>query len=237
MRCLIFICLFSSLAFAQENPPEASPAPPPSAPQAAPPVPQAAPVVQPAGFYYYCDRAKAYYPTVSTCAEGWIAIPIGSPPPVIERQWPDSVGLETEETVRTRPTAVSLELFGRALLYSLNIDHAISSHFAIGAGISYWKESDWWRDYNASITVVPVYANYYFTEKPRRGFLTAGANWISVTSSGRNDNTFENSGVAGVLGGGYEYHDATGFLLRLGGYLIIGRSVDANPAVSLGYAF
>ena len=29
----------------------------------------------PQGYWYYCASAKAYYPTVPTCPEGWIKVP------------------------------------------------------------------------------------------------------------------------------------------------------------------
>ena len=47
----------------------------PQAPAAAPPPPQPQ-------NWYYCESAKAYYPYVPSCAEGWRAVPAtpGSPP-------------------------------------------------------------------------------------------------------------------------------------------------------------
>lgn len=47
-----------------------------------PPAPQApaAPVAQSNATWYYCDSARAYYPYVATCREGWKAVP-ASPPP------------------------------------------------------------------------------------------------------------------------------------------------------------
>ncbi len=54
--------------------------PPPPAP-AAPPAPQAgvAPGGAPSGTWYYCESAKAYYPYVSECNEGWRAVPATPP--------------------------------------------------------------------------------------------------------------------------------------------------------------
>ncbi len=65
---------------------EAPAAPPsPQAPAAAP-APQAAPPasapVQPSGgTWYYCDSARAYYPYVSECKEGWRPVPATPPQP------------------------------------------------------------------------------------------------------------------------------------------------------------
>ena len=51
---------------------------PPLDPSVAPP-PQAAVAPAPAGNWYYCDSAKAYYPNVSQCAEGWRTVPATPP--------------------------------------------------------------------------------------------------------------------------------------------------------------
>jgi len=207
---------------------------------ALPPTVATVPVVtqsQPAGFYYYCEREKTYYPTITHCAEGWIAIPVGAPPPVAEHHWQTPTQPATEDDVRSRPNVVSIELFGRALVYSLNYDRAVSEQLTLGLGVTSWHVSNRWQDYSSTVTVVPFYGNYYFTQNAGRGFISAGFDLISSSDSGDHNGTFTNSGVAGVFGGGYEYRDKAGFLIRLGGFLIIGRSVDISPSLSLGYAF
>jgi len=52
---------------------EAPPAPAAQAPQPPGSAPQA-------GVWYYCDSAKAYYPYVSACKEGWRQVPAVPPP-------------------------------------------------------------------------------------------------------------------------------------------------------------
>src|SRR4030095_14887500 len=44
--------------------------PPPTTPPPAPPAPPAA-----AAYWYYCPSAKAYYPSVPSCAEEWVKVP------------------------------------------------------------------------------------------------------------------------------------------------------------------
>jgi hypothetical protein len=62
------------------SPPPANtyaPPPPPPGPQAATP---AGPTAQPAaGTWYYCDSAKAYYPYVTECRDGWRSVPANPP--------------------------------------------------------------------------------------------------------------------------------------------------------------
>lgn len=188
-------------------------------------------------YTFYCEKTNAYYPTVTICAEGWIAIPMGQP--VAARPWVGAVPFypNSVEAVEERPNVLSIELLGRALVYSLDYDRAISSHVTLGLGISSWQASAWWNNYTATVTVVPVYLNFYFSESPSRGYLTGGADWISVTQSGNNSNVFNNNGVAAVFGGGYESRSNEGFIFRASIYVIAGQSISVQPALSLGYAF
>lgn len=52
-----------------ERPAAAPPPPPPPAP----------PAPAPTSSWYYCASAKAYYPTVPTCAEPWVKVPPRAP--------------------------------------------------------------------------------------------------------------------------------------------------------------
>jgi hypothetical protein len=226
-------------ALAAETEPTPQPAPPPALglppghPQPLPP----GPGENPTTFFYYCDKTKAYFPHVNHCPEGWIAVPVSSEAAPLD--WSDLTPAElaTEETVKSQPNSLNVELVGRALVYSLNFDRAISPHCTIGVGISSWRETNWWQDYHATVTVVPAYVDYFFSQQPRRAFVSAGADWIHVSRAGYSDNTFTNTGFAAVIGGGYELRDVSGFLLRLGGYVIVGRSVVISPSVAIGFAF
>jgi hypothetical protein len=57
---------------------ERPPVPEAQSPQSVPPQASAAPAPEP-GTWYYCDSAKAYYPYVSACKEGWRAVPAAPP--------------------------------------------------------------------------------------------------------------------------------------------------------------
>jgi hypothetical protein len=50
-----------------------------AAPAPAPQPPAAAPQAAAPGTWYYCDSAKAYYPYVSECKEGWRSVPATPP--------------------------------------------------------------------------------------------------------------------------------------------------------------
>ena len=195
----------------------------------------------PSGFYYYCQKSAAYYPAVSTCEEGWIAMPVTAPPPIPEHGfwgWREPLTHEQSlELLQSRPEVISLEVMGKALDYSFDLTHALSDRWAIGVGVSSWRQSYTWTDEMATVTVVPVYGNYYFDDSLDRGFVTVGADLIQVSKKGDPNDPFETNGVAGVIGGGLESRQKDGFVVRLGLYAIVGGSVVTSPGLSIGYSF
>ncbi len=133
-----------------------------------------------------------------------------------------------------RRNAMSLELLGRGLLYSFNYDYLLKDNLAVGAGISNYSFSS--GASSASAWIIPVYANYYLTGGKHRWFGSAGANLIFANSKGFSDDSrVSGSGVAGVIGGGYEFRAASGFLFRAAPYVFVGKSSGAWLGVSFGY--
>lgn len=135
----------------------------------------------------------------------------------------------------SRPHAVSVELLGRGLLYSINYDYLINDDIALGAGFSHQSYSAGNSD--ATVMIVPVYANYYFTPGNHRWFATAGANVVHASGRVDSEEKVSGSGIGGVLGGGYEYRGDSGFLFRAAPYLMVGKTAGVWAGVSLGYAF
>lgn len=133
------------------------------------------------------------------------------------------------------PNAVSLEILGRGGLYSLNYDRMLTDDFALGAGFSSYSVSS--GNSNAKALIFPIYGNYYFTGGPHRWFATAGANVISASGNLDGDAQISGSGVAGTLGGGYEYRGDSGFLFRAAPYVFVGNASGLWLGLSLGYAF
>lgn len=141
----------------------------------------------------------------------------------------DSVSRSNEP----RRHAVSLELLGRGLLYSLNYDYLITDDVAVGAGVSTYSISS--GSASASAWLFPIYANYYFTQGPHRWFASGGANLIFASGSVGGDEKVSGSGVAGVLGGGYEYRGDSGFLFRAAPYVFVGKVSGGWLGLSLGF--
>jgi hypothetical protein len=132
-----------------------------------------------------------------------------------------------------RRNAMSLELLGRGFLYSFDYDYMVNNDLAVGAGVSHYSISS--GDSNASALIIPIYANYYFTSGKGRFFATGGANLMFASGNIGDDSKVGGSGVAGVIGGGYEYRADNGFLFRAAPYVFVGKASGAWLGLSLGY--
>ncbi len=156
------------------------------------------------------------------------------PAPTFAAYWEDP----RERTVAMdRPNAVTLELGGRALVYSFDYDRSINDHIGIGAGISYWNAWSHHHGYRANSLVIPMYMNYYFQPSAFRGFLSGGADLVSVSNVINSADTFESGGVAGTLGGGFEYRGVDGFLFRAAMFAIAGKSFQVTIGFNVGVSF
>jgi hypothetical protein len=140
---------------------------------------------------------------------------------------------DQETSPELRRNAMSLELLGRGLLYSFNYDYLLKDNLALGAGASHYSISS--GDASAGAWIIPVYANYYLTGGNHRWFATGGANLI-FASGNVGDDKVSGSGVAGVLGAGYEYRGDNGFLFRAAPYVFVGKASGGWLGISLGYA-
>src|SRR5262245_12711951 len=80
----------------------------------------------------------------------------------------------TSET-RSNANVLSIELLGRAALYSLNYDHMVSDSVALGAGLAYWPGS------SNDLFILPLYVNAYPIRGENRFYLTGGLD-IGITT-------------------------------------------------------
>jgi hypothetical protein len=141
-----------------------------------------------------------------------------------------------------RPNAVSFELLGRGLLYSLDYDRQVTDEVAIGIGYSQFGQGEYDKNgvhYDAiHITVIPVYLNYYLENSgTQRWYITGGLDFVSgtISSNGFSDT---GSGVGIVAGGGYEYRSDSGFLFRATPYIVASTGgARLWGGLTFGYAF
>ena len=142
-----------------------------------------------------------------------------------------------EPTRLTYPNAVSIEGFGRGLLYSVDFDRVVSDDFVMGAGFGTAPTSI------ATATVIPVYANYYFMRDAGSVFVTAGVDFIPNSNSVAGSQTstgsfvFTSAAMVATFGAGYEYRSDNGFILRATGYGIATASLQAWAGFNIGFAF
>ena len=145
----------------------------------------------------------------------------------VEADAPDTVS-------NLRRHSLSLELLGRGMLYSFNYDYALTPQIALGAGAANYSISS--GTSNASAWIIPLYANYYFTQGTHRFFGTAGANAIFASGKIDGESKVGGSGLAGVLGGGYEFRADNGFLFRASPYAFVGKASGVWLGLSFGYS-
>ena len=145
-----------------------------------------------------------------------------------------SLVFENESTSSPQKHSITMELLGRAGLYSFNYDYLIQDNLALGAGLSTYSLSS--GETRASTWVLPVYANYYFNQGEHRFFATGGLSLISVSGQTSESNQIKGSGLGGTLGIGYEYKSRDGFLFRAAPYLMLGQASGGWIGVSLGYS-
>ena len=132
-------------------------------------------------------------------------------------------------------SALTAELLGRGLLYTVNYDYNFIPNLAAGIGAGYISTTR--NRVEASATLVPIYANAYLLTGKHRPFLTAGVTLISAKLSDDNE-TLQGNGNITTLGGGYELRTENGFLMRIAGYSVRSESQTMFwPGISFGGNF
>ncbi len=164
---------------------------------------------------------------------------------IVSAQASTTGGPLTAHTRATYPSAVSLELLGRAMLYSINFDQVLNDNIAAGVGLgsvsTNFHDTD--HDANQTATFVPAYMYYYFNKTAGSPFLTGGVTLILNHAGVKNLDTstgslqIPSSSVMPTFGGGYENRMDSGFLFRVTGYLIAGKSLTPWLGFSFGYGF
>jgi hypothetical protein len=145
----------------------------------------------------------------------------------------------------TYPSAVSLEVLGRSMLYSVNFDQVLNDNIAAGVGFGTvsMQAHNTSMDADKTASFVPAYMNYYFNKAANSPFVTGGVTLILNHSSVKGLDTstgglqIPTSSVMPTFGGGYESRSDTGFLFRVTGYLIAGRDLTPWLGFSFGYGF
>jgi hypothetical protein len=155
-----------------------------------------------------------------------------------------SVTAMAEHTRPTNPNALSLEVFGKTFLYTVQYDRAVTDDVFAGVGIgsvSLDNLDD--TDAGVSAVLVPVYAGYYFLRDQGSPFVIAGASLVTNHSETTGKKTslggleFGSNQVLAFFGAGYEVRTDSGFLFRVTGYGEVGKSVKPWGGATFGYAF
>jgi hypothetical protein len=154
-------------------------------------------------------------------------------------------GLAATNTRVSSPTAFLVELAGRGLLYSVNIDRVLSDDFSAGFGIGSVTMNDLnGVSANISATMIPAYVNYYLMRDAGSVFVTGGinlvtnANTVKDLKSNAGNLEFSSTPIHFNAGVGYEYRSDAGYLMRVTGYALYGgKKIAPWAGVALGYSF
>jgi hypothetical protein len=140
----------------------------------------------------------------------------------------------TAQTRAAKPNDFTIELGGKALLYSLGYSRILSPNFALEAGVSFLGGSSSEGD-TVSAFLLSGGARLYLLKKDASPYLSGGVCWVAAdTDAGPFDGE---SGVFFYASPGFEYRAQGGFVFRGGVYFLIKDGFFVWPGVSLGVAF
>jgi hypothetical protein len=151
---------------------------------------------------------------------------------------------KADEARSLNPNAISLEIFGKGLLYTVQYDRAMTEDFFAGIGVgTVGIDNLDGSDANATAVLVPVYAGYYFMREQGSPYVEIGASIVANNSTATNHQTsignvqFSSNQVLPHFGAGWETRTDQGFLFRVTGYGIVGKTLRPWFGATLGYAF
>jgi hypothetical protein len=143
--------------------------------------------------------------------------------------------LSRPSTRVTHRNDVSIELLGKAALYSFGYQRMVTPALGLEVGIGAIGGGS--ASENTTVVFFPLGAKLYVIPKDGSLFLAGGMVVVSasVESGPFNDEAADTYGYAGL---GFEFRSTGGFLFRGAAYgLFAGGSYFIWPGVTLGYAF
>jgi hypothetical protein len=143
----------------------------------------------------------------------------------------------------TNPNAISFELLGRGLLYSVSYDRVLNDELAAGFGYGGVTTKVGDMSANQTASMIPAYINYYLAADQGSVYATAGAVLIanSSTAQGKSASVsgidFTSQSVIPQFGLGYENRGDSGFLFRVTAYGMIANKFAPWAGFTFGYSF
>ena len=135
-----------------------------------------------------------------------------------------------QESKKTLPNDISLELLGRCVLYSFSYQRTITPNFGIELGASLLGGS------GASVTFFSVGARAYLLKGNASPCIAGG---VVIVSGSTDSGPFSSSatGSYGYIGPGFEFRSDGGFLLRGTLYFLVHDGFLVWPGLQIGIAF
>lgn len=149
-----------------------------------------------------------------------------------------------EHTRVTNPNCLSVEVFGKAMLYSFQFDRMLNDDLAAGVGFGNSPvEFPGGISANRNATLIPIFASYYFIRDQGSPFVMMGASIVTNVSdvkslqSNPGRITFSSSAALPTFGAGYENRSDTGFTFRISVYGLVAEQFKFWFGPTLGYSF
>ncbi len=149
-----------------------------------------------------------------------------------------------DEARSVNPNALSLEIFGKSALYTVEYDRAMTEDVFAGIGIGTVGINNLdGSNANSTAVLIPVYVGYYFFRDQGSPYIEAGASIVANSQTATNHEAalssvqFPNGQVMPHFGAGWETRTDQGFLFRVTGYALIGANVKPWFGATFGYAF
>ncbi len=135
-----------------------------------------------------------------------------------------------QESKKTLPNDISLELLGRCLVYSFSYQRTVTPNFGIELGASLLGGS------GASVTFFSVGARVYALRSNASPCLSGG---VVLVSGSTDSGPFSSSasGSYGYIGPGFEFRSDGGFLFRGSVYFLVHDGFFVWPGLQIGIAF
>ena len=144
----------------------------------------------------------------------------------------------------SNPNDISIELGGRALLYSLNYGRTLSENLSLGIGYGgVATNNPDGTPSTATSALIPAYLSLYLAQDMSSPFITLGGNLVTNSGVLIGQNTsvgglkFAASPIILTFGLGYEYRGYNGLMIRLTAYGLYSSAFFPWAGLSFGYAF
>jgi hypothetical protein len=143
-----------------------------------------------------------------------------------------SAGSLLAQSRAEKPNDFTIELGGKAILYSLSYQRMVGEMFGLEIGASFIGGAI--DEGGGGIIFLSGGGRFYFIKKNASPTLSAGLVYVTAATDA---GPIEGSGVYFYVNPGFEFRQSSGFVVRGGVYFLIKDGFFVWPGIQLGIAF